>query len=67
LSKTKATRQDGNTQPPGGTIAHRRARSASTKLPAPGSYRIHLTARTTDGQTATDNAALTIKTKKRRR
>jgi hypothetical protein len=47
--------------------ARRRARGASTKLPAPGSYRIHRSARTPDGQIATDNSTLTIKANKRRR
>jgi hypothetical protein len=47
--------------------ARRPARGASTKLPAPGRYRIRLSARSPDGQLATDDATLTIKAKKRRR
>jgi hypothetical protein len=49
------------------TSARRGARGASAKLPAPGRYRIHLNARSPDGQVATDDATLTIKAKKRRR
>jgi hypothetical protein len=49
------------------TSTRRGARGASAKLPAPGRYRIHLNARSPDGQVATDDATLTIKAKKRRR
>jgi hypothetical protein len=49
------------------TSARPGARGASAKLPAPGRYRLRLNARSPDGQTATDNATLTIKAKKRGR